>query len=564
MTTKLELSESELRHGRLRQVKVVALLATIALAVVAAAAGVVAVSRGALKAQGSALAVVTMPRGGGQITRLAAIAGRERQVIALRARGSEVFPVKPLPPGESVTIQATVKRPGWIAWLSGTYEHLRLTVSTPRVRVRSAFLTRRRGRPLTVSFTGAVARAGYRNDGSARLVAGVLGAPQDNLVLNESAQAGSAKVAFAARSWELASKTTVSWFPAGRTASVITTPAPGTAIKPDTPITLMFSKPVSNVLGGSDPKLSPQTTGSWRQLNSRTLEFVPTGYGYGLAATVTVGLPSGVQLVGRSGAPVGGVAQWSVPGGSTAALEQMLAGLGYLPVRFHPSSTGSAASSPTASAAAAGTSAGDVTSVQALEAAAVAPPAGTYSWRYPHTPDALKALWSPTQFTELTKGAVMAFENTQGLAVDGVPGPEVWKALINAVVKHETYNFGYTFVMVSEKLPETIHVWHNGRIVVAGLANTGIPASPTATGTYAVYLHIPVGTMSGLNPDGTPYHDTGIPWISYFNGGDALHGFIRASYGFPQSLGCVEMPFSEAGLVYPYTPIGTIVHITAA
>ena len=50
--------------------------------------------------------------------------------------------------------------------------------------------------------------------------------------------------------------------------------------------------------------------------------------------------------------------------------------------------------------------------------------------------------------------------------------------------------------------------------------------------------------------------------VSYFNGGDALHGFIRASYGFPQSLGCVEMPYSEAAQVYPYTPIGTLVDVT--
>ena len=67
--------------------------------------------------------------------------------------------------------------------------------------------------------------------------------------------------------------------------------------------------------------------------------------------------------------------------------------------------------------------------------------------------------------------------------------------------------------------------------------------------------------MTGTNPDGTKYHDPGIPWISYFNGGDALHGFIRASYGFPQSLGCVEMAPATAGRVYPYTPIGTIVNI---
>ena len=67
--------------------------------------------------------------------------------------------------------------------------------------------------------------------------------------------------------------------------------------------------------------------------------------------------------------------------------------------------------------------------------------------------------------------------------------------------------------------------------------------------------------MSGTNPDGSHYHDTGIPWVSYFNGGDALHGYIRASYGWPQSLGCVEMPFANAGAVWPYTPIGTLVTI---
>ena len=31
-------------------------------------------------------------------------------------------------------------------------------------------------------------------------------------------------------------------------------------------------------------------------------------------------------------------------------------------------------------------------------------------------------------------------------------------------------------------------------------------------------------------------------WISYFNGGDAVHYFDRAAYGYEQSLGCVELP----------------------
>ena len=99
--------------------------------------------------------------------------------------------------------------------------------------------------------------------------------------------------------------------------------------------------------------------------------------------------------------------------------------------------------------------------------------------------------------------------------------------------------------------------------MLATPANTGIPAAPTVFGTFPVYARFTVTTMSGTNPDGTHYSDPGIPWVSYFNGGDAIHGFTRASYGSPQSLGCVELPASEAARVWPYTPIGTLVTVTS-
>ncbi|MBV8219953.1 MAG: L,D-transpeptidase, partial [Solirubrobacterales bacterium] len=109
--------------------------------------------------------------------------------------------------------------------------------------------------------------------------------------------------------------------------------------------------------------------------------------------------------------------------------------------------------------------------------------------------------------------------------------------------------------------PESLDLWHSGRTVMTAPVNTGIPAAPTATGTYPVFEHVPVTTMSGTNPDGSHYSDPGIQWVSYFNGGDALHGFLRGSYGSAQSLGCVEMPYSEAHDVYQYTPIGTLVDV---
>jgi hypothetical protein len=97
--------------------------------------------------------------------------------------------------------------------------------------------------------------------------------------------------------------------------------------------------------------------------------------------------------------------------------------------------------------------------------------------------------------------------------------------------------------------------------VLTSPGNTGVPAAPTQLGTWPVFEHIPSGTMSGTNPNGSHYNDPGIQWISYFHGGDALHAFTRASFGTPQSLGCVELPLSQAAKVWPYTPIGTLVTI---
>jgi lipoprotein-anchoring transpeptidase ErfK/SrfK len=51
--------------------------------------------------------------------------------------------------------------------------------------------------------------------------------------------------------------------------------------------------------------------------------------------------------------------------------------------------------------------------------------------------------------------------------------------------------------------------------------------------------------------------------VSYFHGGDALHGFVRPGYGYPQSDGCVEMPISNAAVVFPLTPLGTLVTVQA-
>ena len=137
----------------------------------------------------------------------------------------------------------------------------------------------------------------------------------------------------------------------------------------------------------------------------------------------------------------------------------------------------------------------------------------------------------------------------------------VWHALLADAVAGHRYDVPYSYVYVHSQVPQKLTLWSAGRTVLTSPGNTGIPSRPTVPGTYQVFEHIPVGTMSGINPDGSHYHDPGIRWISYFNGGDALHSFPRASYGTPQSLGCVELPLAAAAKVWPYTPVGTLVTI---
>jgi hypothetical protein len=514
--------------------------------IVLIAAGTAAImlksSSASLTTDPSALAQVKMPLGGGTIESVTVIGRRGHEIPVRVTNDPQIWPQRPIPAHERVSITVVVKRPSWVAWLTGKTERLHMTLVTPSASLRQHYLTLDRGQPLTLHFKQPVAVVAWGTAG--HLQRHVLARPQSDVTIGNEAPAGTLTVEASLRRWETAKPATISWFPEGSAASAVALPAPGTPIKPNTPITLTFSKRVSAALDNHLPPVSPATPGSWHQLNAHTIKFVPTGWGYGLATPVSVQLPSDVRLVGGRSTGGATTGNWSVPAGTTLRMQELLAEVGYLPVKFTEAGHGV----PLTPAA--------------QEAAAVAPPKGRFRWRYHNTPSALRSEWSPGASGVITRGALMAFENDQGMTADGVPGPAVWKALLGAIVAGKHSNFGYTFVQISEGSPETEQTWHDGKTVVSGLVNTGIPVAPTATGIYPVFEHALSVTMSGTNPDGSHYSDPGVPYVSYFNGGDALHGFIRGGYGYPQSLGCVEMPYSEASQVYPYTPIGTLVDVT--
>jgi lipoprotein-anchoring transpeptidase ErfK/SrfK len=159
------------------------------------------------------------------------------------------------------------------------------------------------------------------------------------------------------------------------------------------------------------------------------------------------------------------------------------------------------------------------------------------------------------------QGALMNFQLVHNLATTGSMNPTTWHELVSAAIKHQVDPRSYNYVYVRQTLPQLLRLYTNGKITYETYVNTGISAAPTQAGTYPVYVRYLVTTMSGVNPNGQAYSDPGIPWVSYFHGGDALHGFLRSQYGYPQSLGCVEMTFAHAAILFPHTPIGTLVTV---
>jgi peptidoglycan hydrolase-like protein with peptidoglycan-binding domain len=315
-------------------------------------------------------------------------------------------------------------------------------------------------------------------------------------------------------------------------------------------IRVVFSAPLA--ANSPMPALSPHIPGSW-QVSGATAVFTPSS-GYQPHTKVTISIPGGA-----TGVVAAGAAQASTTPGygylassaketyttgtfSTLRLQQLLAELGYLPLTWAPSGASIGASDASAQLA-----------------AAYSAPRGTFTWQRGY-PSILHSFWKQGSGNMIDDGAIRAFEYDQGLTMDGEAGTTVWRHLLTAVAKAQDNKHGYTYSLASKASPETLTVWHNGHVVLKTLANTGISVAPTADGTFPVYLRYYFQVMKGTNPDGSKYADP-VYYVSYFDGGDALHYFPRYSFGYPQSLGCVELPWDAAKKAWPYTTYGSLVTV---
>ena len=307
------------------------------------------------------------------------------------------------------------------------------------------------------------------------------------------------------------------------------------------PVRVTLSAPLAS--NSPMPAVHPATPGTWTKAGT-TLTFTPaTPFWPGTRVRVT--LAGGSQGL-RSAA--GGVLakttteRFTTKHWSSLRLKQMLAQLGYLPLKWKPQNPNALQPDNVA------------TELSAM----YSPQAGTFTWKKGY-PSILTSFWGG-QSSLIMQGAIRAFQSNHGLTMTGVMTPSLWGDVVRAAAAGKANPSGYTYALASKASPETLTVWHDGHIVLHTLANTGIPAAPTADGTFPVYLRYAFQIMKGTNPDGSHYADP-VAWVAYFNGGDAVHYFPRGYYGAPQSLGCVELPYAQAHFVWPYLTYGSLVTV---
>ena len=360
--------------------------------------------------------------------------------------------------------------------------------------------------------------------------------------------AGACTAASAARGPAASRSRNAEDVPAQKGATSLTvlgvTPASGTSISGTAAPQIQLSDQLAPK--SPMPSLSPAVPGTWVRRPGNVLAFVPAGAFPPLSA-VSLSIPAGPGgLKGKDGSTLAAPASysWNVQDGSVVRLQQLLAQLDYLPLSWTPADP--APLSP---------------EQQAL--AAYQPPAGNFAWRWAGAPSELTSAWVPGQSTVMLRGAIMSFERVAGLPVNGATSAALWTDLLQAVESPNpaTNPGGYVYTLVSKASPETMTVWHNGSVVVQTPVNTGISDAPTVDGTFPVYEHLSAQVMSGTNPGGSHYSDP-VSWVAYFNGGDAVHYISRSTFGYPQSLGCVEAPYSAAQQAWPYLQLGTLVTVT--
>ncbi|HNZ16200.1 MAG TPA: L,D-transpeptidase family protein [Anaerolineaceae bacterium] len=104
---------------------------------------------------------------------------------------------------------------------------------------------------------------------------------------------------------------------------------------------------------------------------------------------------------------------------------------------------------------------------------------------------------------------------------------------------------------------QMLYAFEGDTLIASFLVSTGLPDTPTVTGTYYVWVKLYYDDMSGPG-----YYLPDVPYVMYFYRGYGIHGtYWHNNFGYPMSHGCVNMETSQAGWLFDWAFVGIPVHI---
>lgn len=104
---------------------------------------------------------------------------------------------------------------------------------------------------------------------------------------------------------------------------------------------------------------------------------------------------------------------------------------------------------------------------------------------------------------------------------------------------------------------QILYAFVDDTLVNSFYVSTGTYLHPTVTGQYYIYIKLRYTDMKG---DG--YYLPDVPYTMYFYSGYGIHGtYWHSNFGTPMSHGCVNMETSEAGWLFNWASVGTLVNI---
>ncbi len=104
---------------------------------------------------------------------------------------------------------------------------------------------------------------------------------------------------------------------------------------------------------------------------------------------------------------------------------------------------------------------------------------------------------------------------------------------------------------------QMVYAYEGDTVVNSFVVSTGTWMTPTVTGEFKIYVKYRSGSMSGPG-----YYLPDVPYIMYFHGDYGLHGtYWHNNFGTPMSHGCVNLRTEEAGWLFNWASVGTVVNV---